>query len=77
MRIELEAQWPGSPERSRTETETIPPTKRPLRRLWYIALTRHIDHLIETGEVASLAEVARMCCVSRARITQLSDSRPG
>jgi len=41
------------------------------RKLWYIALGRHIDDQIRIGQVESLAQVARMCGVSRARISQL------
>jgi len=41
------------------------------RRLRQLALAYHIDHLIVSGQVDSLAEVARTCGVSRARVSQL------
>ncbi|MBU8920582.1 MAG: hypothetical protein KOO63_01865 [Bacteroidales bacterium] len=76
MRVELEVDWKGSPvQRKRTAkiTRRDPPYSRAERKLWYIAMSQHIDELIDTGQADSLAEVARMCCVSRARISQLFD----
>lgn len=42
---------------------------RAARKARNLALAYWIDHLIRTGQVADLAEVARMCGVSRARVT--------
>ncbi len=42
---------------------------RAARRARKLALAHWIDHLIRSGEVADLAAAARMCGVSRARIT--------
>jgi hypothetical protein len=47
---------------------------RAARRARNLALAYWIDQLIRSGEVADLAKVARMCGVSRARITSLSAS---
>ena len=42
------------------------------RRVRNLALAYWIDHLIRSGEVADLAVVARMCRVSRARVTAVA-----
>jgi hypothetical protein len=42
------------------------------RRLRQIALAYHIDHLVVTDQVESLAEIARMCGLSRARVSQVT-----
>lgn len=42
---------------------------RAARRARNLALAYWIDHLVRSGEVADLAAVARMCEVSRARLT--------
>jgi hypothetical protein len=47
------------------------PTSRTERRLYFIALARHIEEAVGSGEYESLAEVARACRVSRARVSQL------
>jgi bacterioferritin-associated ferredoxin len=44
---------------------------RAARRARNLALAHYIDHLIRSGEVADLAGVARMCGVSRARVSQV------
>lgn len=44
---------------------------RAARRARNLALAYWIDHLIRSGEVADLAAVARMCGVSRARLTHV------
>ena len=36
-----------------------------------LALAHHIDALIRSGQVADLAAVARMCCVSRACVSKV------
>lgn len=41
------------------------------RRARNLALAYWIDHLIRTGQVADLAAVARMCGVSRSRLTKV------
>lgn len=45
--------------------------EREARRARQLALAYHIDHLIRSGAVPDLATVARMCGVSRARVSQL------
>jgi hypothetical protein len=42
---------------------------RAARRARNLALAHYIDHLIRTGAVPDLAAVARMCGVSRARVS--------
>jgi hypothetical protein len=42
---------------------------RAARRARNLALAHYIDHLIRSGEVADLAAVARVCGVSRARVS--------
>jgi len=44
---------------------------RAARRARNLALAYWIDHLVRTGQVADLAAVARMCGVSRARVTKV------
>lgn len=44
---------------------------RAARRARNLALAYWIDHLIRSGEVADLAAVARICGVSRARISNV------
>jgi hypothetical protein len=46
---------------------------RAARRARNLALAYWIDGLIRSGEVADLAAVARMCGVSRARVTAIMD----
>ena len=53
-----------------------PPTRRatpdhpsPTARL--IALAYHFDHLLQTGRIENMATLARMCGVSRARVSQV------
>ena len=41
------------------------------RRARQLALALYIDSLIRSGEVADLAAVARMCGVSRARVSKV------
>ena len=47
------------------------PTSRTERRLYFIALARHIEDQIKTGQADSLVQIAKLCCVSRARVSQL------
>jgi hypothetical protein len=46
---------------------------RAARRARNLALAYWIDGLVRSGEVADLATVARMCGVSRARVTNIVD----
>ncbi len=78
MKIEMTVDWNALPDEPQPEPKPYTrypkiPTSRADRRLWYIALSRHIDEMIDTGQTDSLADIARMCCVSRARISQLFD----
>ncbi len=78
MKVEMTVDWnslpnePGADPKPRKRYPTIP-TSRAERRLYFIALARHIEELVQTGQADSLAAIARMCCVSRARISQLFD----
>lgn len=47
--------------------------ERAARKVRNLALAHYIDSLIRSGEVADLAAVARMCGVSRARISRIAD----
>lgn len=49
-----------------------PPSSRAGRRLWYIAVAREIEARVEDGRFASMADAARWCGVSRARICKLN-----
>ena len=44
---------------------------RAARRARNLALAHYIDHLIRSGEVKDMATVARMCGVSRARVSKM------
>ena len=76
MKVEMKVNWDAAPRTQNRQTAKPlePPRSRAERRLWYIALSHHIDQMIDTGQAESLAGVARMCCVSRARISQLFGS---
>lgn len=54
---------------ARTERQRL---DRAARRARNLALAYWIEHLIRSGEVADLAAVARMCGVSRARVTAVT-----
>ena len=41
------------------------------RQLRWLALALHIEDLVQNGKVANLAAVARMCGVSRARVSMV------
>ncbi len=45
---------------------------RAARRARNLARVHYIDGLVRSGEVADLAAVARMCGVSRARVSKIS-----
>ncbi|MBK9304488.1 MAG: hypothetical protein IPM94_11510 [bacterium] len=44
---------------------------RVARRARNLALAYYIDGLVRSGEIADLADVARMCGVSRARVSKV------
>ena len=46
--------------------------QRAARRARNLALAYYIDSLIRSGQVADLASVARMCGVSRARVSKVA-----
>ena len=80
MRVELQinlrperrlpAPKPVVDAKARAENQRI---AREDRRLRQIALARLIEDRIASGEFASLADVARRCGVSRARVSKLAD----
>ena len=75
MRVKIEVDLRGRVRRLQSSDKanraTVRRMDREERRLRQIALAQHIDHLIVTGQVGSLAEIARMCGVSRARVSRL------
>lgn len=46
---------------------------RAVRRARNLALAHWIDHLIQVSEVTDLADAAKMCGVSRARLTAITE----
>ena len=77
MRVELEVNLrPRRPGAEPVETSEAKVEKRRQdredRMLRRIALVRVIEDKIASGEFTDLADVARRCRVSRARISQLS-----
>lgn len=70
FRVELGNRRPApNPEpRARAERQRMDRVARQARNL---ALAYWIDGLIRSGEVADLAAVARMCGVSRARVSKI------
>ena len=80
MRVEVTVDWAESPKRKRAEAEpelSSIPRSRAESRLYFIALGQHIEEAVQRGEFASLAEVARACGVSRARISQCCPAEVG
>ena len=74
LRVEFRVEWGNK----RPEPKPEPGAKaerqrvdRAARRARNLALAYWIDHLIRTGQAADLAAVARMCGVSRARVTKV------
>lgn len=47
--------------------------ERAARRARNLALALYIDSLIRSGEIADLAAMARMCGVSRVRVSKVAD----
>ena len=58
---------PKSPDRAELQRQD-----RAARRARNLALAYWIDRLVRSGEVPDLAAVARMCGVSRARVTTIA-----
>ncbi len=59
---------PEADPTTRTERRRV---DRAARRARNLALAYHIDGLVRSGEVADLAAVARLCGVSRARVSKV------
>lgn len=59
---------PKADPATRTERRRVDRAARKARNL---ALAHYIDGLVRSGEVADLAAVARMCGVSRARVSKI------
>jgi len=62
------APTPEADPATRTERRRI---DRAARRARNLALAYYIDGLVRSGEVADMAAVARMCGVSRARVSKV------
>ncbi len=76
MKVEMTVDWNDLPSEDRAESRPHRrylkiPTSRAERRLYFIALARHIEDAVDSGQFESLAAVARACGVSRARVSQL------
>ena len=73
MKVEMKVDWDAAPTHNRqTTAEPMePPRSRAERKLWYIAVSREIEARIVSGRFYSMADAARRCHVSRARVSQL------
>ena len=76
MKVEMTVDWNSLPKEDRADSKPhrrYPkiPTSRAERRLYFIALARHIEEAVDSGQFESLAQVARACKVSRARVSQI------
>jgi hypothetical protein len=76
MKVEMTVDWNSLPNEDRADSELRKkypsiPTSRTDRRLYFIALARHIEEAVDSGQFESLAAVARVCRVSRARVSQM------
>ena len=76
MKVEMTVDWNlfSNEERLNPKPHKRPPalpTSRADRRLYFIALARHIEEAVDSGQFESLAAVARACRVSRARVSQV------
>jgi len=76
MKIEMTVDWNSLPNEDQAEPKPHKryskiPTSRTERRLYFIALGRHIEEAVDSGQFESLAAVARACRVSRARVSQV------
>ena len=76
MKVEMTVDWNSLPNEDRPGSKRPKrhpplPTSRTDRRLYFIALARHIEEAVDSGQFESLAAVARACRVSRARVSQI------
>ena len=77
MRVEVTVDWGSAPKRKQAEPDTPSiPRSRAERRLYFIALGQHIEDLVSSSHAESLAEIARICSVSRARVSRLFSPLP-
>ena len=74
MRVELDVDL-GSGRKAPSPTRQAKPEKRnqPSQSARLIALARHLQHLLDTGQAKDLSHLASMTGVSRARISQIMD----
>jgi len=70
VKIEVNVNWANCDEAKQQQRKSTR-TSHADRRLWFIAVARHCEELINTNQVDSHAEIARMCGVSRSRISQV------
>lgn len=73
MKIEMKVDWGIAANRQTMAKPMEAPRSRADGRLWYIALAREIKSGIASGYFSSLADAARKCDVSRARLSQIVD----
>ena len=76
MKVEMTVDWNELPNEERPDPKPYRrypkiPTSRADRRLYFIALARHIEEAVDSGQFESLAAAARACRVSRARVSQI------
>lgn len=71
FRVELGNRRPG-PKPEPGAKRALQRLDRAARRARILALAHWIDHLVRSGEVADLAAVARMCGVTRARLSNIT-----
>ena len=76
MKVEMTVDWNSLPNEPRSDSKPPKrypkiPSSRTDRRLYFIALARHIEEAVDSGVFESLAAVARACRVSRARVSQI------
>jgi hypothetical protein len=76
MKVEMTVDWNALPNEARADPKPwrrypAIPTSRAERRHYFIALGRHIEDAVDSGQFESLAAVARACGVSRARLSQV------
>ena len=81
MKVEMTVDWNELPNEERPDPKPrrrYPkiPSSRADRRLYFIALARHIEEAVDSGQFESLAAVARACRVSRARVSQVVATPP-
>lgn len=75
MRVEMGVEFRS--ERRAREAEAQEPSDHEIsrsrdRQLYWLALAMHIEELVLSGQVKSYAEIARMCDVSRARVSTVA-----